>query len=129
MRRKIWAIVMLLFLAINVSGCFYLLAGAAGGAGTAAWLSGKLSHKVDASFERTVEATRRAIKSFNFAIEKETLKKEVAQFITKYHDGRKTWIDVRRLSPTTSNIEVRVGALPGDKEASTKLLNRIESYL
>lgn len=128
MARRVLVVIALLVMVVSTSGCFYLFAGAAGGAGTAVWLSGKLSETVNVSFDRTVQAAKSALKSFAFEIEKETQKYEVAQLISKYKDGRQIWIDVHRVSDSSSKIEIRVGAM-GDKAASGEILKRIKQYL
>lgn len=128
MVRRTLMVIALLVTVVSSSGCFYLFAGAAGGAGTAAWLSGKLSETVNTSFDRTLQAAKSALKSFAFEIEKETQKYEVAQLIAKHKDGRQIWVDVHRISDSSSKIEIRVGAL-GDKTASDEILKRIKLYL
>jgi alkylated DNA nucleotide flippase Atl1 len=128
MFRGLAALIISGLLLINIYGCVALLAGAAGGAGTAAWLSGKLSQDVNAPFERTVKAAGTALESFKFHIEKETVKDNVAQLISRYGDGREIWIDVRRITDSSSKIEVRVGAT-GDKKAAQRILDRINHYL
>ena len=113
---------------VNMYGCIALLAGAAGGAGTAMWLSGKLSQEVNATFERAVKAARNGLGSLDFKITKETTKDNVAQLISNYTDGRTIWVDVRRITDVSSRIEVRVGA-SSDKAAARKILDRILKYL
>lgn len=117
-----------LVLVLNVSGCWLLVAGAAGGAGTALWLSGKLSDQVSASREVTVEAAEKALTSLNMSVTKKTVAAEVTQIISKYTDGKQVWIDIRPLTSKTTKIEIRVGAA-GDEAASTKILERIKGYL
>lgn len=117
-----------LVLVLNVSGCWLLVAGAAGGAGTALWLSGKLSDQVSASREVTVEAAEKALTSLNMSVTKKTAAAEVTQIISKYTDGKQVWIDIRPLTSKTTKIEIRVGAA-GDEAASTKILERIKGYL
>lgn len=126
--RKMLINIMILGVALNLSGCLLLAAGVVGGAGTAVWLGGKLSQEVDSPFDKTVAASKKALQSFKLDIEKETKKEGVAQLISRYSDGRKVWIDVRGTSDTRSKIEVRVGAT-GDKGASREILDRIHHYL
>lgn len=54
------------FLLMNICGCLLLAAGAVGGAGTAVWLSGKLTQQFNTPYERTVKAAESALRSFNF---------------------------------------------------------------
>jgi hypothetical protein len=49
--------------------------------------------------------------------------------MSKYTDGKTIWIDVRRISDRSSKVEVRVGAVEGDKEAADKIIKRIQRYL
>lgn len=128
MFRKLAGVLFSVFLLVNMSGCVALLAGAAGGAGTAVWLSGKLTQEVNAPFQRSLNATKTALKSLRLKITKETTKEDVAQVMSNYTDGRTIWIDIRRISDLRSRIEVRVGAV-GDKEAALKILTRIMKYL
>lgn len=129
MAKKILVFISTGLLLINIYGCLALLAGAAGGAGTAAWLSEKLSQEVNVPFEQTIKATKSALKSLRLAVTKETIEQNVAQIMSKYTDGKTIWIDVRRVTESSSQIQVRVGAVKGDKEAADKILKRILRYL
>jgi tRNA nucleotidyltransferase (CCA-adding enzyme) len=126
---KIVAVVLVsIVLLANTCGCVALLAGVAGGAGTATWLSGKLTQDVNVSFERSIDASRAALKSLKLHIAKETVKDNVAQIMSNYTDGKTIWIDIHRLTQSSSRIEVRVGA-SGDKEAAKKILSKITGRL
>ena len=128
MFRKIIVLAVSVLWLINMCGCVALLAGAAGGAGTAAWLSGKLSQEVNASFDKTLKAAKSALRSFKLKVTKETIEEKVAQVMSNYTDGRTIWIDIHRVSESTSRVEVRVGAT-GDKDIARKILDRIIRYL
>lgn len=116
-----------LFLA-QVYGCALLVAGAAGGAGTAVWLSNKLSQDVDVSLERTFQASKKGLKNLKLEIVKETKKDDVAQLISRYYDGQKVWVDLHKMSETSCRIEVRAG-VTGDEAAARKILDAILKYL
>ena len=113
----------------NVYGCVALVAGAAGGAGAAVWLSGKLSQIVNANFDQTIATTKRALKSFDLPIKKETVESPVATFRSENKDGKEIWVDIKKVTDTTTKVEVRVGGVRPNKEVSTKILKRIEEYL
>ena len=83
---------------------------------------------VDASFEKTIQASELALASLNLNIVKYTKKTDVAQIKSNYIDGETIWIDIHRFSHSTSRVEVRVGAIP-DKEAAAKILDKIKEYL
>ena len=127
-KRAVGLVVGLIFL-VNISGCFFLAAGAAGGVGTSMWLGDKISQDVNASFDRCLKATRSALKSMNLETTKETVKEDVAQFMSNATDGKTIWIDVRRITENSSKIEIRVGAVNPDKIGSDKILKKIQRYL
>lgn len=128
MLRKILSLILLMLFLVNIYGCAVLIAGAAGGAGTTTWLSGKLTQQVNASSERSLKAVRSALKSFDFDITKETVTEDIIQVKSNYKDGKTIWIDIRPTSRSTSQIDVRVGAV-SDKDAAQKILDRILRYL
>ncbi|MDD4899625.1 MAG: DUF3568 family protein [Candidatus Omnitrophica bacterium] len=127
-RQKYVSLVLVVLLAIGLSGCVALLAGAAGGVGTATWLGGKLSEEVKVPFDRSIDGSKAALKSLNLEVIKFVKEDTVAQIRSKYSDGREIWIDVHKVSDTNSRIEVRVG-VTGDKEAARKILDRILRYI
>lgn len=129
MAKRFLAIILVIWLIINLSGCVALLAGAAGGGGTGIWLSGKLSQQVNASFDKTLKAARSALKSLKLEITKETIEQNVAQIMGKYTDGKTIWVDIHRITESSSRIEVRVGAVSSDKAAADRILKRINQYL
>jgi len=128
MLKKITVIILSVFLLANVCGCAVLLVGA-GAAGTAVWLSGKLTQEFNASYERTVIASEKALKSLKMPILKEAKEENVTQLKSSYSDGSETWIDVRKITDNSSKVEVRVGGVTPDKAAAEKILDRIKRYL
>lgn len=128
MVKKILTAIVSILLFLNISGCALLLVGAASGAGTAVWLSGKLVQDVNVPMDHSIEAVHSGLKALKIDIEKETKTEDVAQIISKYTDGKTIWIDVRKVSDSASKIEVRVGAV-GDKDAAHKVLEKIKRYL
>jgi len=130
MFKRMFVPIFFSLLLVNVYGCAALLiGGAAGGAGTAVWLSKKLTEEVSAPFDRAIEAAKSGLKSLNLEVTKETKEENIAQIKSKYTDGKTIWIDIRRMTDTNSQIEVRVGAVTGDKEAANKILNAIKKHL
>ena len=129
MVRKITLFICCAFLAMSLYGCLAIFAAGAGGAGTAVWLSGKLTQEVDAPYDRTVEAAKSALKSLRLEVTKETKEEKVAQIMSKYTDGKTIWIDVRYITDSRSKVEVRVGAVKGDQPAADKILKRMKRYL
>ncbi len=129
MFKKMLVAVVFGFFLLNVCGCLAVVAGTAGGAGTAVWLSGKLSQDFHASYDRTIGACESALKSMDLEVAKEAKEENVTQFKSKYTDGKEIWIDVRRVTEGSTKVEVRVGAVNPDKDVADKILKRIQSYL
>lgn len=130
MLKKTGVLIFCGMLLLGIYGCIALFAGgAAGGAGTAVWLSGKLTQEVNAPFEKTIGAVKSALDSLELGITKRTEEENVVQIKSEYTDGKTIWIDVRRISEESSKIEVRVGAVTPDKQAADKILKRIQKYL
>ena len=114
----------LIVLGMSSSGCVALLAGAAGGAGTAAWLSGKLTQEIKQPYEKTVKASKDTLSSMQYEITKEIKKDTVAQLMGKYSDGKTIWVDVHKITENSTRIDVRVG-MSSDKMAEQKILDKI----
>jgi len=129
MFEKIAVFVFSAALLLNIYGCVPLLAGAAGGAGTGAWLSGKLSQEFHSPYERTIDATKKALKSLKLEITKETKDANITQLKSIYLDGKETWVDIRKISDNSTKVEVRVGGVQPDKEAAGTILKAIQRYL
>jgi predicted phage tail protein len=118
--------IMLLF---NIYGCVALLAGAAAGAGTTVWLSGKLTQEFNVPYERAINAAEKALRSLKLEVAKVVKQEDVTQIRSQYNDGKEVWIDVRKITDNSTKVEVRVGAVSSDKVASDKILKQIQRYL
>jgi hypothetical protein len=129
MLKKAMLVVLSGALVMNLSGCFLFVAGAAGGAGTAVWLSGKMTQTFHGSYDDTVNATRSALKSLNLPVNKETQEEKMTQIKSTYTDGKEIWIDIHKTSDTSTTVDVRVGGVNPDKEADSMILKKIQSYL
>lgn len=116
-------------LLINMYGCVALVAGTAGGAGTAVWLSGKLTQEFNASYIQAIKAAKNALRAYKLDLLKETREEGVTQLRSKYTDGKEIWIDIRKITENSTKVEVRVGVVTPDKEAAGKILRKIAAYL
>ncbi len=122
--KKFFMAALLVAAALSSSGCFLLLAGVAGGAGTAVWISNKLGQDVNGPVEQGVKAAKAALNDLKLPLNKETTETDVVQLRSEYYDKSEIWIDIRRLTPQTCRIEVRVGVV-GDKIATRKVFDAI----
>ncbi|MFA4989590.1 MAG: DUF3568 family protein [Candidatus Omnitrophota bacterium] len=132
MFKKLAAFLFLVVLLVNVWGCVALIAGgAAGGAGTAVWLAGKLTQYVNASLEQATQAAQDSFSSSNLRIVlKETASGQaVAQIRGRDAGGEKVYIDIHKITGTRSRIEVRVGTIISNKAAADRILKGITGRL
>lgn len=114
---------------LNIYGCIPILVGSAVGAGTAAWLAQKLVQEFHSPYERTVDATERALKSLRFEILEFNKKEDVTKFRSEDVEGKAIWIDVIKVASDSTKVQVRVGAVSPDKELASRILKRIQRYL
>lgn len=83
---------------------------------------------MNVSLPKLVKAAASAFKAMRFTVTKTTVKDDVAQIIGEHQDKRVIWVDIHKITESTSRIEVRVG-VKGDKEASRMILAKIKKYL
>ncbi|MDD5196477.1 MAG: DUF3568 family protein [Candidatus Omnitrophota bacterium] len=132
MFKKLAALLFLIVLLVNVCGCVALIAGgAAGGAGTAVWLSGKLTQYINASLEQAIQAAKDSLSPSSLRIVmKETAPGQaVAQIRSRDVGGEKVYIDIHKITETRSRIEVRVGTIISNKAAADRILKGITGRL
>ena len=129
MLRKVAVLIFGAGLLASIYGCFAIVAGAAGGAGTAVWLSGKLTQEVNYPFDHAEKAAESGLGTLSLPITKKTVSTDVAQLISTYTDGKTIWVDVKRISEASSKIEVRVGAVNSDKQAADRIMTAIRRSL
>jgi len=129
MFKKMMVFVFSGLLLLNLCGCVALLVGAGAGAGTAIWLSDKLTQQFNAPYGRTVRAAEDALKSLKLAILKESKEEHTTQLKSEYTNGKEVWIDIHKITDNSTKVDVRVGAVSPDKEAATKILKAIQQHL
>ena len=131
MLKRMWVLLFLALFSVNLCGCAVaLLAGGAlvGGLGTAHWSAGKLTQEVDSPYDKTIQASKSALESLGLDIVRVTKKKNIAQVMSKYTNGKTIWVDIHNVSESAARVEIRVGAI-SDKEAAQIILDRIKKYL
>ena len=132
MFRKISACIVGFLLLVNIYGCVALLTGAvAGGAGTAVWLSGKLTQYVNASLEQVEKAVKDSLPghALKIVVRENAAGETLAQIRSRYAGGEKISIDIHRISAVRSRIEVRVGTIINDKAAAERIVKGITERL
>jgi hypothetical protein len=129
MVRKTMYLILTGMLMLNLCGCFALFAGVAGGAGTAVWLSGKLTQEFHAPYQATIDATTSALHALDLQMVKESQDENITQIKGTYSDGREMWVDIHRVTDSSTKVEVRIGGVNPDKEAASMVLKKIQSFL
>jgi Protein of unknown function (DUF3568) len=124
---KTWVILTMVALLPSLSGCVAVLAGAAG-AGTVAWVQGRLDAALDANYDKAEKAVNQAITQMQFA--KVSEKKDVltAKLIARTAEDKKIEIKVSRVGEITSRVQIRVGYF-GDEAQSLAILEKIKANL
>jgi hypothetical protein len=123
--------VLLLALAIQISGCAEAVlvgVGAAGGAGAALWAKGKMEEELDASFSKAHTASLAALKDLELPVNKDVKEGLKAKIESQFPDGKYVSIGIRAVTESSSKITVRVGTF-GDKARSEKILGAIHQHL
>ncbi|MBD3245526.1 MAG: DUF3568 family protein [Candidatus Omnitrophica bacterium] len=126
--RTLAVCIMCAWLVASASGCVPLVAGAAGGVGTAMWLQNKLVNEVEVPFDEAVDAAKSGLRDMDMEIKKFTETRNAAQLRSLTGADKQVWVDVIRVSHTTSRIEVRVG-FAGGEDAARSIMERIEQSL
>ncbi len=124
---KSWVILAVVALLPLLSGCVVVLAGAAG-AGTVAWVQGRLDAALDANYDKAEKAVNLAVTQMQFA--KVSEKKDVlnAILIARTAEDKKIEIKVSRVGDVTSRVQIRVGYF-GDEAQSLAILDKIKTNL
>jgi hypothetical protein len=112
----------------GASGCIWFLAGAAAGAGTVAWVEGKLVKKYDAPAGKVGLAASAAVKDLHFAVESDVHDAAATRIKAERADGKSVTVDVDRVSDNQCEVAVRVGLL-GNDDSALQIMNAIDARL
>ena len=132
MFKKIAVFIFSIMLLANLCGCVALIVGsAAGGAGTAVWLSGKLTQYVNASLDQVIKAAKDSLQSPSLKIVMKATASGQAVVQIRGRDvaGEKVYIDIHKITETRSRVEVRVGTVISNKAAADRILKGITGRL
>ncbi len=114
-------------LAASLTGCVAVVAGAAG-AGTVAWVQGRLEAVLDVNYEKTVTAANLAIKQFQFAKISEKKDALTAILVARTAEDKKVEIKVVKVGDQSAKVQIRVGIF-GDEALSLTILDKIKTNL
>ena len=108
-------------------GCVPVAAGAAG-AGTMAWVNGRLDAALESDYESVVRATNAAIQDLQFAKISEKKDALTAILIARTAEDRKVEIKVSKTGDQSAKVQIRVGFF-GDEALSLTVLDKIKTNL
>ena len=131
MFKKLKHAVLLLALAMAISGCAEAIlvgVGAAGGAGAALWAKGKMVEEINVSLSKAHTASLAALKDLELPVNTDVKEGLKAKIESQFPDGKYVSIDIRAVTESSSKITVRVGTF-GDKARSEKILGAIHQHL
>ncbi len=124
---KLAACALLSSVLVLQSGCVAVAVGGAA-AGTVAYVRGDLQATLDASHERSLRATKRAIERMKYALVSERSDALAGQFIARTALDKKIDVLVTKESDKATKIRIRVGMF-GDEQISRALLDAIKAQL
>jgi Protein of unknown function (DUF3568) len=110
------------------SGCVVAAAGAAAGAGTVAWVEGKLVVTVDSGYDNAVRATDTTIAQLQFLKLSDDRDALTATLTARTAEDKKVIIDLKREGDHLTKLEIRVGDF-GDKPLEQAIFDRIRTNL
>lgn len=129
--RRLNQAVLLLVLAIQISGCAEAVLvgiGATGGAGAALWYRGKMEESLDVPFSKAHAATIAALKDLKLPIKKDQKGGLKARIESQFPDGKYVWIKLRAVTDSSSKVTVRVGVF-GDRSKSQEIFDAMHEHL
>jgi len=110
------------------SGCVVAAAGAAAGAGTVAWVEGKLVVTLDSPYNNVVRAADAAIAQLQFFKLGEERDDLTATLTARTAEDKKVTIELKRQADHMTKVEVRVGDF-GDKAVEQAIFDKIRANL
>ena len=110
-----------------LTGCVPVAAGAAG-AGTVAWMNGRLDATLESDFESVVKATNAAIKDLQFAKISENKDALEAILVVRTAADKKIEIKIFKVADKAAKVQIRVGIF-GDQPLELTFLDKIKGNL
>jgi hypothetical protein len=115
------------FSSIATTGCVTAVV-ASGAVGTVAYVRGALRTNVDANVQRTAKAADRAVASLGLVAVSSKSDSLTGEIIARTSDDTRVVIALRSITPTTTQIDIRVGTF-GDRNFSNRILDEIKGRL
>jgi hypothetical protein len=110
------------------SGCVAVVAGAAAGAGTVAYLRGELEASLERNLDTVVRSTSSSLEQLQFVKISEKKDALAAEVIARTARDQKINVSMEKISDTLTRVKIRVGMF-GDEAVSRALLDKIKANL
>ncbi len=125
--KRLFTLILTVFLAFSVVGCGAVLLGGAVAGGTYVYVAGQAKQKYNSDLGTTYKAALAACKSLDLKID--DAKKRLSDATVKATDVDTTvYIDLSSTSSKVTEVSVRYGIL-GDEQASSRILSAIAKHL
>ncbi len=111
---------------LSLSGCVALVAGAAVGAATVAYVDGQYQKNIPYSFAQVTKATKQVLAKDQTVQTKQT--DTTFNITAKSKQGDSIEVKIKRLTTNASQVSIRYGVM-GDQSASKQLMHQIEQQL
>jgi hypothetical protein len=111
----------------SLTGCVAVVAGAAG-AGTVAWVNGRLDATLESDFESVEKATNKAIVDLQFAKISEKKDALEAILVVRTAADKKIEIKIFKLVDKAAKVQIRVGVF-GEQPLQMSVLDKIKANL
>ena len=117
-------------LLISLTGCapVAFLAGAAAGVGGYKYYKGALTVIYQAPYEKTWDASLKALKEMGFGIEDKTRELTKGKISAQLADNKTVTVSLKYISSSETEATIRVGLL-GDENASNVIKDKIAEVL
>jgi hypothetical protein len=112
------------------SGCAVVVLGGAvaAGAGAVAWMNGELRSTESLALDQVIPATKAGLKDMGYGAPTQQNEDGNVKFVTYAANGKKVQVTLVKLSPTSTDIRIRVSTF-GDEQLSRQILTKIQSHL
>lgn len=118
----------LLMVVPALSGCFWLLAGAAAGASGYAWVKGEMTKEYQVTADRLYSAALKGAREMKLAIVEEKGDRISGQVKATFSDGKSADINIEAVTERSAKLRIRVGVF-GDRARSEMIFKAIEKYI
>ena len=120
--------VLLAFQMIFTSGCFALLAGAAGGATGTVYVMGWLEEDIQAPVPKVRRAAVVRLKGMGLLILVDKSDQLRGKIEPEFSDQKRIWSNIESKDDSISHISIRVGMI-GDEQRSRRILKALRQHL